>query len=371
MIFLARLLFRDIGKNIKKSEVVFRVGISTLSVLIAAFHAYFCICFAIFGLYSYIPISIACLALYIIIIMMNRKKVSGSSGILFVLVPAVYAVTCVYLLGWDFGAQWYLLALIAPVYLIYEEFSSAQRRLCISLLIISMLLVYYITILMPQLSGGAQSNRALEVSNVLFAMLVSLMAAEVIHFGNMFSKRRYKNKLANLSDESNRDTLTNLWNRKYIENALTNLFWDDTVNRERIFIASVDIDHYKKIIEDYGHDMADSILKKYAQTISKAFRGTDIIARWEGDAFLVVLKDTDEEGAFRALENFKNRVRGMDLSVNENKFDIRVTIGYVACNADETYDGCIKLSNDALTHGKNKGRDLIVNYRDVPGAKNY
>jgi diguanylate cyclase (GGDEF)-like protein len=371
MIFLAQMLFRDIGRNIKKSEVVYRVGISTLSILFALFHAYFCILFAVYGLYSLIPVSLICLVLYIFIIMMNRKRESGTSGMLFVFVPASYALICVYMFGWNFGAQWYLLALIAPVYLIYEEFSSIERRLCIFLLIISMLLVYYIVLFMPRSLEWETSYTVLEVSNVLLALFVSVMAAEVLRFSSMFSKRRYRSKLANLTDESNRDPLTNLWNRRYIENALTNLFWDDAVSRERTFIASVDIDHFKAVNDEYGHNMGDDVLRKFAQIMNKAFRGTDLTARWGGETFLVILNDTDEKGAIKALENFRSKLKYSDFVVDDVKFDIGVTIGYVSCNVDETYEECIMRSNVALSYGKSNGRGIIVNYRDVTGAKSY
>lgn len=371
MIFLARLLFRDFGKNINKHEVVFKVGISTMSVLFAALHVYFCICCAIYGLYSLIPFSVCAIALYIAIVFMNQKKVSGASGAIFVLIPIVYAIACAYMAGWDFGAQWYLLALVGPVYLIYEEYSAAMRRLCLILLIISMIFISYVALFNANFPVQARQYLVLEVSNVFLAILVSVMAAEVIHFSNVLSQRRSKSKLATLTDEADRDPLTSMWNRRHIENTLINLFWDDTVNRGRTFVASIDIDHFQRINDEYGQEAGDDILKKFAKVMTNSFRGTDVVARWDGEAFIAVLNDTDDTGALRALENFKNKLKDSDIAINERKIDINVTIGFVSCNVDDTYKECIARSAAALTHGKESGCDVIVNYRDVPGAKSY
>ena len=221
---------------------------------------------------------------------------------------------------------------------------------------------------------GAQTHMILEYGNILLSMLVGIMAAEVLLFSSLFNQRRYQNKIANLTDEANRDPLTKMFNRRYIENMLTNLFWDENAIRERVFIATIDIDHFKAVNDEYGHESGDDVLKKFAQVMIKGFRGTDIMARWGGEAFLVVLNDTDERGALKALENFKNKLKYSEFIIEgeeAKKIDIEVTIGFVSCIVDDSYSECIMRSNVALTYGKNSGRNIIVNYRDVPGAKSF
>ena len=375
MIFLARLLFRDIGMNIGKREVVFRIGISTMSVLFAVYHTFFLICFAIYGYYTVLPINVISIVLYICIISMNRHKLSGASGIIFIFIPSVYALACVYLFGWGIGAQWYLIALISPVYLIYEKFSVTERRLCVLTLILCMVFICYLGHLQYSPVYAGNSFALLEIANILLAMLIGVMAAEVLYFSALFNQRRYQSKIANLTDEANRDPLTKMWNRRYIENALTNLFWDEATNRDRTYVATIDIDHFKNVNDEYGHEAADDILKKFAQVMIKGFRGTDVPARWGGEAFLVLLNDTDERGALKALENFKAKLKFAGFTIDdeheEHKVEINVTIGFVCCTVDDSYTECIMRSNMALTYGKNNGRNMIVNYRDVPGAKSF
>ena len=372
MIFLARLLFRDIGMNIGKLEVIFRIGISTLSVLFAAYHIFFAVCFAILGFYTVLPVNLISIALYVLIVIMNKNKMSGASGVIFILIPSIYAIFCVVLFGPGVGAQWYLLALVAPVYMIYEKFSVMERRLCVLTLFIVMTLVCYIGGLQRTPVYGGQSFVIMETANILLAMVVGIMAAEILYFSIMFNHHRYQSKIANLTDESNRDPLTKLWNRRYIENALTNLFWDEAAKRERAFVAMADIDHFRNINDEYGHEAGDDVLKKFGQAMLKGFRGTDVVARWGGESFLVLLNDTDERGALKALENFKAKLKHSEFIINENqKIDLKVTVGFVACSVDDSSAECIKRSNVALAYGKDNGSDMIVNYRDVPGAKSF
>ena len=351
MIFLARLLFRDMGKNVKKGEIVFRAGISTLSALFALFHAGFAVCFAVNGFYTAVPVNLFFLALYLLVISMNRRKASEASGILFVLIPAAYAVAGVYSFGLSFGAQWYLLALIAPVYMIYDEFSPGTRKISVILLILSMALVYWLELFMPHYLAVGEPFFILEITNILLAVVVSLLAAEVMIFSNMLSRHRYKNKLANLTDDSGKDPLTGMWNRKYIENVLVNYFWDENANRERSFAASIAV----------NNELSEDGFKNLAQVMMKSLRGTDVIGRWDGGLFLAVLNDTDENGAMKALENFNEKVKSAG----------SVTIGFVALSVDDVYEDCIGRSNAALKYGMEKGTDAIVNYRDIPGAKKY
>jgi diguanylate cyclase (GGDEF)-like protein len=373
MLFLARLLFRDIGKNIGKREVILRIGVSTLSILFAVYHVFFFICFALlYKLYAILPINLICILLYIFVVLMNRHKVSAASGVIFAIIPAIYAIVCVYLIGWELGAQWYLVALITPIHMIYEKFSVMERRLCVLIPIISMALLCYMVMLGQEPVYSGQTFVFMQFANIFLAIVVGMMSAEVLQFSSLFNQRRYQNKIANLTDESNRDPLTKMFNRRYVENVLTNIFWDESTNRERIFIASIDIDHFKNINEEYGHETGDDVLKKFAQVMLKGFRGTDVAARWGGEAFLVILNDTDERGALKALENFKNKLKYAEFFIDdERKIDVTVTMGFVSCNVNDSYAECIMRSDEALSYGKGNGRDLIVNYRDVPGAKSF
>jgi diguanylate cyclase (GGDEF)-like protein len=165
----------------------------------------------------------------------------------------------------------------------------------------------------------------------------------------------------NLTDEVNKDTLTQLWNRRYVEN---NIFSDEK-NLNAHYIALMDIDFFKAVNDTYGHDVGDLVLVFLAELTRKSFRSHDVVARWGGEEFLIILDTIDEAGAFRALESFRQKVADTDIRIGSHCFRITVTIGFSWCGNNMTFSQCVKKSDEALYHGKRNGRNTIVRYDEI------
>lgn len=149
------------------------------------------------------------------------------------------------------------------------------------------------------------------------------------------------------------DQLTNLYNRhKFIE-YIKNKNLNDT-----IFIIC-DIDFFKKINDEYGHDCGDDILTYVATIFKKILKDDDSIYRWGGEEFLILLKDKTELEAFEIVEKLRKEVK------KKNEFNISLTMSFGISSFKDNYKNTIKLADTALYYAKEKGRDKTIRYSQL------
>jgi diguanylate cyclase (GGDEF)-like protein/PAS domain S-box-containing protein len=162
-----------------------------------------------------------------------------------------------------------------------------------------------------------------------------------------------------LEVSSRTDPLTDLLNRRGMEEKLTSE--KDRMERSgRPFsLILCDIDYFKKVNDTYGHDAGDYILTQVAKIIEEASRKQDVICRWGGEEFLLLLPETELKGAKALAEKLRKRLE-KHVTVFE-KQDIPVTLSLgVACIAkDQPVDACIKNADLKLYAAKEGGRNRV------------
>ena len=161
---------------------------------------------------------------------------------------------------------------------------------------------------------------------------------------------------ATLYELATLDGLTRIYQRRYFE-AIAELEWKRAIRYKRsLSILLLDLDHFKRVNDTYGHDKGDVVLHKAAYNLRNACRDEDIVARFGGEEFIVLLPETDLEGirpvAQRIQETFRTTKMMADLFVT-------VSIGiavYPVCGATSIQQ-MIKFADEALYHAKNTGRN--------------
>lgn len=157
------------------------------------------------------------------------------------------------------------------------------------------------------------------------------------------------------------DKLTNIYNRVKLDNSL-----QDELNRalryNKIFsIILIDIDFFKKVNDNFGHQIGDDVLKEIAQILSKNIRASDILGRWGGEEFLIICPETDVIGAYElAIE--------LNLKIKNNKFStyfniVTLSMGIASYEKGiKIYDTIISNADKALYQAKEQGRDRVIIY---------
>jgi len=127
-------------------------------------------------------------------------------------------------------------------------------------------------------------------------------------------------------------------------------------------MALLDIDHFKKINDSFGHQTGDVILRDMAQLVSAQLREYDAMGRYGGEEFLIVLPETCEEIAFKVADRLREAVAEHEFLVNEQTHRITVSLG-VVCKDDKetpTLEDLFKEADRCLYQAKDSGRNRTV-----------
>lgn len=172
-----------------------------------------------------------------------------------------------------------------------------------------------------------------------------------------------RDDLEDMRREALTDALTGIANRKLFDMELRRHARDAMEAGEGLSLLMLDIDHFKKFNDTYGHQTGDEVLKLMAATMTKAVKGIDIPARYGGEEFAVILPATDLAGAIHVAENIRERISTKKLvnrATNQDLGRITVSIGASSFNFGEPLADLIKRADQALYKAKGNGRNCVV-----------
>lgn len=198
----------------------------------------------------------------------------------------------------------------------------------------------------PQRSGGAERR------------LAPVLAEQVaLALGNLKLRESLKN-------QSICDSLTGLFNRRYMEESLEREF--SRANRSRTSVAFVmmDLDHFKRFNDTFGHQAGDALLRAFGDLLKKGTRGQDIACRYGGEEFALVLTDSSLEGALKRAELLRQQVKQLSVEYAGQLLGaVTISMG-VALFPDHgtTMADVLRASDQALYSAKREGRDRVCSW---------
>ena len=168
--------------------------------------------------------------------------------------------------------------------------------------------------------------------------------------------------LRNLHTQAVTDPLTHLLNRRYLSEFLPREVIRARRSGDSLAVLMIDLDHFKRFNDEFGHDAGDLVLKEAAQLLLAHIRGSDIACRYGGEEFVLVLPDTTFEGARRRAEEIRAAIKGLQLSLRGKPLgQVTVSIG-VALMPDHVAnpEALIRVADEAMYQAKAAGRDRVV-----------
>jgi diguanylate cyclase (GGDEF)-like protein len=204
------------------------------------------------------------------------------------------------------------------------------------------------------------SQPAVEYSLGSFLNIVEVSVALLLMFrfyegtrSDAYRELSYQNQKIQLLAET--DKLTGLFNREKFDQYLINLMSSNDRSKTSLSLLLLDVDHFKKINDSKGHLEGDKILKGLAEVLRNRMRPNDLLARWGGEEFVVVLPDTQVDNA----KDFAERLRA---HVEQNTIvgvNVSVSIGVTQLTAHDNIDALLFRADQALYKAKNKGRNRV------------
>lgn len=165
----------------------------------------------------------------------------------------------------------------------------------------------------------------------------------------MYSQSRYM---------SVTDPLTGLYNRRHFEDCLEREFLRSKRYKSDLSFAIIDIDFFKKINDTYGHSSGDYVLKEVAYLILQTFRKTDMVFRYGGEEFAVIITETPLDKAVIPLERLRISVSENTFKYNGEQINVTISIGVSGVNEDtESVHQLFENADKALYMAKENGRN--------------
>jgi len=251
------------------------------------------------------------------------------------------------LIGWSSGFNYFLLLMIPAI-------GVGTRRVRATLMMVVLLTFYlaldrYATLNGPIAPIGEGALALVRAANIaiVFAMFASLT------FFYIGTVRRAERELA---AQATRDPLTRLSNRRHVR-LLAERSLDQRTDGSEDALLLLDIDLFKQVNDQHGHAVGDQVLKVVAERLRTTCRDCDVVARWGGEEFLVLLPGTDLTAARRAAERLRTTINDAPIVAGTTSLSITVSIGATLVADWPSFDQAIARADRALYRSKTEGRD--------------
>jgi len=173
--------------------------------------------------------------------------------------------------------------------------------------------------------------------------------------------RTLEEKNVELQELSIRDSLTGLFNRKHLSDSLRGEIARSKRHKHPFGVLMVDIDHFKKYNDEYGHLAGDEVLRKMADIFRRSIRECDYTARYGGEEFLIVLPETNSDSALKAAERIRGMVEKEQFNLKDETLRLTISIGVAAYPLHGSNpDSLIDAADTALYRAKEGGRNRVV-----------
>lgn len=337
--------------------------------LIASFlgHSCFIPLFLWLGISEMVVLNVFSTCYLLVGIIFTRKQVFIPAFIIGTTEIVIHAIGAVYYVGWDSGFHYYLIVLVP--FLFFWPTGNTKIKIASSLLLY---ILYACLFLFSQIYSQVhrldlwQSNLT-TIINVFVAF--ATFAAVAIYYQITTNEVEQKLREANsrLDSLARTDPLTELHNRRTIVERLgeeENCF----LKNGKIFsIIMADIDHFKTYNDRYGHTFGDQVLVGIANLLKSATRTRDVVARWGGEEFLILLPETGGEEAREVADRMRMVIAQTPIFLEGREIHLSMTFGVAECSSNTGINECIARADKALYKGKGNGRNQVVLYRSQVG----
>jgi len=215
---------------------------------------------------------------------------------------------------------------------------------------------------------GARYRPLLELAyGVMFVLVLAgstFVGLRIQHVRQRLQRQKYAlgAALERINHLAAHDDLTGLLNRRRMSEVVQAERERCVRSRRPLVLALLDLDFFKLVNDRYGHAAGDAVLCAFAGRVLDNLRSTDVLARWGGEEFLLLLPETSLDGALVLLERVRREVAELCVETANGEIRLTVSIGVAAGRVQDTMEQVLEHADEALYQAKAQGRDRVVVY---------
>jgi len=178
---------------------------------------------------------------------------------------------------------------------------------------------------------------------------------------------KLRSELDRVRQEAIRDPLTGLANRRSFDDRLAASLDEALQQLKSICLLMIDIDHFKEMNDQHGHRIGDKVLQYVAGVLKANFKGKDLVARYGGDEFAVIVENAPRAGVNAVAETVRRQIEASKLKRTDTGKPlgtVSVSIGYECVQAGDSPDTLVERADKALYQAKQQGRNRVLGYED-------
>lgn len=263
-----------------------------------------------------------------------------------------HAMLAVFLIGWDSGFHLYIM-LIPPVMMVSPIRSSQVKMIAVTTMMMTYVLMDY------SLRGGSAvfSMPAPVLTSLHYFNLVAVLVLMVFLTGLYYRLvLAHQKKLKELATT---DSLTGLQNRRSIQFLAEREIENHRRTNARLSVLMCDLDKFKSINDDYGHQVGDEVIKSFAALVTRLIRQGDLAARWGGEEFLLILPSTSADEALYVAERIRNELQLTQVVRSMPDLAVTTTMGISELLETDSFDALVARADKAMYQGKEGGRNQV------------
>ena len=315
-------------------------------------HIAFIPLFLLLGVPSLAAFNVLSVAAWALARWRNEQGRHGYAIQLITLEVVLHAVLATVLLGWDSGFPHYLVTLIT-----FVMFNYQQRNVIVVLQAVGIVLIYAGLFSWTH-TGGFISLPPhwlawLQFSNILVSFSTLALISYYFREASLHSEQ-------SMAELAHTDQLTRLPNRHRLWERLEGERLRSAHQQQSFVLVMADIDHFKAINDQYGHETGDRVLRHVSELLTACLREQDTVGRWGGEEFLLILPQMQQADGLRAAERMREAVTKSTMLLEGRGVSVTLSFGVAACTPGTDLDACLREADAALYRAKAAGRNRVM-----------
>ena len=296
-------------------------------------------------------VSVVSFVLYVLayqLLLMRHNKIAVAVVWFEVLAHASLGVIT---LGWESGTHVFIL--------LFVHITVASTQLRYALLPVAALWIYYVGLyLLTQLWLPPLQPVSVTATIAIHAFSLGTVIAMLGYLAHLYLHTIHSTQ-QRLRDLAITDPLTGLSNRRFMLETAHNEAARVLTDAGSLIFVLADLDHFKSINDVHGHEAGDRVLVAVSKVLRCCIRGDDLVARWGGEEFLLMLTDASACDAENIAERIRQNIQSLDIPLGDASLGVTLTMGLSVHRCGETVSESISRADQALYRGKQAGRNRV------------